>query len=427
MKKLILTALTLTAAFALIADTYTPSDIPTGLSASDVTPGEINYQGFLRNPKNGDLYDDGIYTLECRLYKQESGGTPIWGVSYTAYVKDGYFNLMLGGTGGADLNYTFKATELWKALWFKTGSRDLYLGVTPCQGPNNNPLSAGDKKEISPRQKLLTAPFAFRAQKAQYADAAPGNFKVAGNLDVSGNVNIASGKSLTLKNITASDSEVKLGNNKSSPSKATLQGATVTVEAGTALNVNSHGNATVTMDSGKTLKVNGGVLRTTVTTADIGATLSLNMHSDHDVTLTGSEVDITAEHGLGLNDGKEDGLIVGGGSLQWTGRSSKLRVTPTYVAVVTLTFPAGYTYVRSEVASLVESSFKKYVPDYKWMIAGYTSTTATVKDIWVDQNNEYGSMAPYVNVRVTGSTTSSRTVTVHLLGVINNWIIDTRR
>lgn len=263
MKTLMLTAFAITASLACFGapndsaqGNYNPSGLPEGLSEPAVTPGEINYQGVLRNPKDGAFYKDGIYDLECRLYTRESGGTPIWGASYSVYVKNGYFNAMLGNAGGTELGYEFKKNELWKALWFAPGNRDLYLGVTPRQDANRAAISS--PAEIKPRQKLLTAPFAFRAQKARFADEAAGDFKVEGDLNVGGNVTVSSGKSLTLSNITASDSEVKIGTSKSSPSKATLQGSTVLVEAGTALNVNSHGDARVTMDSGKVLVVAGG-------------------------------------------------------------------------------------------------------------------------------------------------------------------------
>lgn len=423
MKKLTLTAITLTAAFALTAANYTPSDIPAGLAESDVTPGEINYQGLLRDPKTGDKYADGIYTLECRLYKQESEGTAIWGASYNAYVKDGYFNLMLGGAGGADLGYTYKATDLWKALWFKTGSRDLYLGVTPRQNASNEALVS--PTEILPRQKLLTAPFAFRAQKAQYADGAPGNFKVDGNLEVAGNVNIASGKSLTLNNISSSSSEVKIGTSKSSPSKATLQGSTVTVEAGSALNVNSHGNANITMDTGKKLSVNGGTLATSVKSADLKASYDMTLDAGEVIIKGDTGVDITAQHGIGLNDGNPDGLIVGGGSLYWAGSVSKLRTKPFYVTTISFYVASGKRGARVAIEDYVENSFKPYVKDYKWTIAGFGSA-GTINDIYVDQNSQYGSMAPYVNVMLTDTLNAGRSVTVHLLGVNNYWCIDRR-
>ena len=421
MKKLMITALTLTAAFSLTAANYTPSDIPTGLTASDVTPGEINYQGLLRDPKTGDKYVDGIYTLECRLYKQESGGTAIWGASYSAYVKDGYFNLMLGGTGGADLGYTFKATDLWKALWFKTGSRDLYLGVTPRQNASNAALVS--PAEISPRQKLLTAPFAFRAQKAQYADAAPGNFKVDGNLDVAGNVNIASGKSLTLNNITSSSSEVKIGNNKSSPSKATLQGSTVTVEAGSALNVNSHGNATVTMDSGKTLSVNGGNLATSVKSADLKVSYEMTLDAGEVIIKGDTGVDITAQHGIGLNSGNNSGLIVGGGEVIWKGKSSHQSCYPFCVTTIGLSVPAATTAKAYRLEDCLDSLLKSRMRDYKWVVCGHESANAVVQELFINMEASNG---PWIDLRVSQSSPSTRLVVVHLLGVLSNWCDEQR-
>ena len=126
---------------------------------------------------------------------------------------------------------------------------------------------------------------------------------------MSGNVTVASGKSLTLKNISASDSEVKIGNSGSSPAKATLQGATVTVESGTALNVNSHGNANVTMDAGKTLNVNGGNVKVQNTSTTVRSAAGFYVDGGDAVTVGGDEV--RGKGGFKWNiAGRNDGTIV---------------------------------------------------------------------------------------------------------------------
>ena len=401
MKKLMITAAALTAALALSAATYTPSTIPSGLSQSDVTPGEVNYQGILRNPSSGTEYKDGIYTLECRLYTQVSGGTPIWGASYSVYVKKGYFNVMLGGSDGATLGYTYGATELWKALWFKTGTRELYLGVTPRQNADGNALVS--PTEITPRQKLLTAPFAFRAQKAQYADAAPGNFKVAGNLDVDGNVNVASGKSLTLKNITASDSEVKVGSSRTSPSKTTLQGSTVLVEAGTAINVNSHGDATVTMDNGKLLSVNGGNVEIENTSTDIHSTSGLYMDGGSVLSIAGD-------------------AMRGTGQFRWNTEGRNDLAASSYRAPIVfrkvqVTVNKNSAGSSTSVASLLPD-MSDVTGKYVWGAVGFNAeyavdSVAVIRGVNTDRS--------YVVVSFADICPQSTTVEVRLIGVIQKW------
>ena len=394
MKKLMLATLALAAAFTLTADNYTPSSIPSGLTEPDVTPGEINYQGLLRNPKDGNLYKDGIYTLECRIYTDESTGTPLWGASYSAYVKDGYFNLMLGSADGATLSgCTYGPTSLWKALWYTTGRRDLYLGVTPRQGADGAALVS--PQEIKPRQKLLTAPFAFRAQKAQYADAAPGNFNVGGNLEVAGNVTVANGKKLTLKNISASDSDVKIGNSKTSPATTTLQGSTVTIESGSALNVNSHGSATVTIDSGKTLNVTGGNILT----------------SNNTVTLDGSnriEVRSPTIHGTGK---------LKWNTMNYPSGSLGTSFTPVIFQETELILKNGNVGVTVDLESAIPT-IGQNVQYYNWGIVGYTME-GTIPQVITMQAFKNLSGKWRLSVRVKEAVNRDFTITVNVIGVLN--------
>lgn len=151
-------------------------------------PGTINYQGRLVG-LNGAPYTDATYSFDIRLYKTPNGGTPLWGGTYTAFVKDGYFNITLGGTNAVDLaGTTYTSEHLWKALWPDPAngapSDSLYLGITSWQGANGSLINLIDRTELSPRQTLLTAPYAFRAQTAEYADQAASDFVIGGNLTV---------------------------------------------------------------------------------------------------------------------------------------------------------------------------------------------------------------------------------------------------
>jgi hypothetical protein len=46
-------------------------------SITQYVPQTINYQGYLANPSTGAAYTDGIYDLDLRLYRAQSGGTAI--------------------------------------------------------------------------------------------------------------------------------------------------------------------------------------------------------------------------------------------------------------------------------------------------------------------------------------------------------------
>ena len=407
MKKLMLATLALAAAFTLTADNYTPSSIPSGLTEPDVTPGEINYQGLLRNPKDGNLYKDGIYTLECRIYTDESTGTPLWGASYTAYVKDGYFNLMLGAAGASLSGCTYGPTSLWKALWYTTGRRDLYLGVTPREGADGVALVS--PQEIKPRQKLLTAPFAFRAQKAQYADAAPGNFNVGGNLEVAGNVTVTSGKKLTLKNISASDSDIKIGNSRTSPATTMLQGNTVTIESGSALNVNSHGNANVTMDSGKVLGVSGGNIDIDNTATSINSTSGFHMDGGTVLRIAGDEV--RGKGKLKWNiEGRHDGTIANFRS-------------PIIIRRVELHLANGQDSATDSLSVLLGLP-NATLDKYSWSVVGYYDIFEAPKELQVRRysSGTYSLICQHEH-KISGA---SITIYVDVMGIVKELTDDNR-
>ena len=158
--------------------------VPSAITA--VTPGQISYQGRLLK-ENGTPYNDAVHDFEVRLYRADTGGTPIWGGKYTTYVKDGYFNLMLGGTYAAAplTGTTYAYTNLWQALWYDASlpaneRNALYLGIKPLKSETGGVLSS--PTELAPRQVLQVSPFAFRAQTSEYANRSAGDFSAGGTL-----------------------------------------------------------------------------------------------------------------------------------------------------------------------------------------------------------------------------------------------------
>ena len=179
------------------------ADVPD--SRTQVTPGIINYQGRLLTPQGG-VYMDGVYSIEFRLHESSTGtGSGLWSRVYPVYVKDGYFNVMLGTPGSSASAVTPLYPEegdLWKALWYDSDNSSKangrYLGLKVTAVPAGAP--AVPAEEAFPRQRLLSAPFSERAQMAQYARAAYDTFTVGTTLMANGLITAAGG--LTASGIT---------------------------------------------------------------------------------------------------------------------------------------------------------------------------------------------------------------------------------
>lgn len=121
----------------------------TQLPAAEVPDG-FNYQGRLVAASGDDLLD-GNYNITFRLYTGLSGGEAVWGpqTSQVPLVK-GLFNAVLGpmDSSNRDILDAFHGS-------------DRYLEL---QIEQNNP--------ITPRQRILSVPYAIRAQSASQADLA---------------------------------------------------------------------------------------------------------------------------------------------------------------------------------------------------------------------------------------------------------------
>ncbi len=212
-----------TLAFAALAASLLtmPATAAVPEKAIENTPGKMNYQGYLADPTTGNKYQDGVYVMDLRIWNSASSTSGcLWGGKYSVYVKDGYFNVMLGDNNASDLTAsdgvvpTYKNYELWKALWGTySGDADRYLGVTIYQNADGKEVSS--PKEILPRQQLLSSPFAFRAQHAQYADGSAGDFTVEGDLSVYGTARYSGAVTMdgnaTIGKISTTSTAVKLG------------------------------------------------------------------------------------------------------------------------------------------------------------------------------------------------------------------------
>lgn len=130
-------------------------------------PYSFNYQGVLRGGA-GERLGDVQKVTEFRLYDSATGGTPLWGRTYTVQLDtNGLFNVGLGDSGAPLSNPPLVTTP--ESLSAVIASRsELFLGLT-----------VTGASEIAPRQQLLSVPFAMMAGDVQ---SASGNFTVEGTL-----------------------------------------------------------------------------------------------------------------------------------------------------------------------------------------------------------------------------------------------------
>ena len=376
--------LTKTLAVAALAAVAAPSVSFAAVPASAVqnVPGTMNYQGYLADPSTGAAYVDGIYTLVLRIWNSDVGTSAsgcLWGGKYSVYVKDGYFNLMLGDSSAAELTSadgivpTYKNADLWKALWGASATDTVrYLGVTPRQNANHANITS--PTEIAPRQQLLTSPFAFRAQHAQYADQAQAGFSVPGNLTVSGNATVsgtisgklAAGAGSSVGPVRTTSTSVNLGNgytSATSDNRASLP--TYVYDVGQYLYFYSYynmsfrptaGSAVFTIPSGYNMKVTGAgsfVSDTPVNT--VGGTGT--------TTVKGSATTVKSTTGLLTLTADNNNIqicpssaLYGQGEVRWapsgkTLANSPATISPMQVRIVDVSIKKGSTYGTAVITS----------------------------------------------------------------------------
>ena len=423
-------------------------------SATQFTPKLMNYQGYLANPSTGNPYADGIYRLECRLYRVATGGTAIWGGRYSVYVKNGYFNIMLGDSAGENLGYTYSNTDLWRAIWSDTAvssadqRNNLWLGVTPLENASGATISS--PTEIKPRQQLLTAPYAFRAQSAEYANESYNNFTVNGTLTVTGSLSLPS--SYTLGGITSSSSSLKLSGTGYSSSNPILYGygstmylypyndlkiapyagnIEITVPSGKSLNVKNNSfsvsNASTSMySSGNTSISAGGALSMSATggNATISASGASTVSSTGIATFrsTGSYAQLAANEGNVYVSPATNKILYCQGTQNWRSSATGYYRQPFIIKNVSVTISSGKQY----------GSYTFTDNEYRYVIGGYTlfsfySDPGGVKECRVTKSSSSNQWT--VNIitdQANGSASGGTVYKVTLLGVLTECVNDQR-
>jgi hypothetical protein len=190
---------------------------------AQAVPQLINYQGQLLDG-SGTPLTNGDYVIEVRLFALETGGAPIWGPQVfngqtgTGFVPkvavvQGRFNLLLGPQDTA-------AQSLASAF---ASNPTVYLE-----------LKVGTGNPISPRQQILSAPFALSAANAANA--------------------VNAQNSVNAQNATSAQNAVNAQNATTAQSAVTAQSATTATTATTA---NSAATAQNADNAANAAKLNG--------------------------------------------------------------------------------------------------------------------------------------------------------------------------
>lgn len=133
-------------AFILVLSTVTV------YAQTTTVPPLINYQGRLTDADGKGL--NGTKKLEFNIYDAAIGGSLIWGPQIfdnpRVPLLDGYFNVILGTTDSTG-----------RLILTAFASQDRYLGI-----------KVDGDTEITPRQQILSSPYAVQSEKARSADSA---------------------------------------------------------------------------------------------------------------------------------------------------------------------------------------------------------------------------------------------------------------
>lgn len=135
--------------------------------AAQTVPAGLTYQGRITDANGNALPDGTGYTIEVRLWNTPTGGAnPQWGSRYSGVtVKNGVFGIVLGSAGGTPI--AGAATTSLEQVF--TSFAGVYLGLTITRSFDGT--ATPSPSEISPRQQLLSSPYAFRASLAKAVDA----------------------------------------------------------------------------------------------------------------------------------------------------------------------------------------------------------------------------------------------------------------
>ncbi|UCG43572.1 MAG: hypothetical protein JSU73_02850 [candidate division WOR-3 bacterium] len=162
---LVTSALTVPVAWATDAAVPVTVSPKPGLDSEDITiPRLLSYQGRLTDT-DGDPVPDSTWSVQFALYQDSAGQVPFWSETQDVVTSSGLFSVLLGAV---------------RPVRPVPASGSLYLG-----------MKVGGEREMQPRVRLVSSPYAFLARKADTAefaryalvrDSVDGDLAVAGEL-----------------------------------------------------------------------------------------------------------------------------------------------------------------------------------------------------------------------------------------------------
>jgi len=135
-------------------------------AAGETVPAAVNYQGKLTD-NLGNAVKSGYYEIQFRIWNdavKSDSANYVWGRKFPLHVvTNGMFNVLL--TNDGEVPGTPSVNSILDAF----AGTERYLGLTITRNPDGAITSP---VEITPRQKLATAPYAVHAHQATSADHA---------------------------------------------------------------------------------------------------------------------------------------------------------------------------------------------------------------------------------------------------------------
>jgi WD40 repeat protein len=219
----------------------------------------LNYQARLKMG-SGALPPDGYYNLEFKLHTAVSGGTAVWTEAYTAgsriRVANGYVSVQLGSQ--SPFSTASPAIDWGQEMWLTMNVGGMDPTVPDWDG------------EMSPRLKLTSVPYAFKAEQAKTLQTTDG-----ANTSTLGWQTQTASRSILLPdedvaggNIVCLRSSVACGFAPATGGTGYIQNGTVAQPAPANFNIDGTGKAS-TLNATTSLQLNGADINTAGTLSNV--------------------------------------------------------------------------------------------------------------------------------------------------------------
>jgi len=140
------------------------SSVALSVTALAQTPTLMSYQGRVSDASGVLLGNSSPInrTVTFKFYTASTGGTPVYAEAQTVTISAGEFSVLLGnGTGVATFNGPSAPAITPYIVLSSIMTGNVYLGITVDDG------TAAVDPEITPRQQIVSAAYAFRAKVAE--------------------------------------------------------------------------------------------------------------------------------------------------------------------------------------------------------------------------------------------------------------------